>query len=126
MNKRQGSGTSWRWSQGVDIYCMMRDILRNWWMILLMGLSVAMLMYVNTCRSYSPTYSIETIYVVTAKGVNTSVYDNLNTTKDTATRFSQIINSSILRKKVAEDMGVAGVPASISTCLLYTSPSPRD
>lgn len=101
--------------QEIDIYCMAKDVLRNWWIILLIGLSAALLTYVNVNRSYQPSYSIETVYVVTSKGANTSVFDNLSTTKDTAVRFSQIINSSTLQKKVAEELGTGSIPGTITT-----------
>ena len=99
----------------IDMHTIVRDVCRNWWMILALAISVALFTYVHVNKSYNPTYTIEATYVVTAKGINNSVYDNLSTAQDTATKFSQIINSTTLRNKVASDLGMASVPGSIQS-----------
>lgn len=89
----------------IDFFTICRDVIKSWWIILALALSAALLSYIQVNRSYRPSYTIEATYVVKAKGVNNSVYDNLTKAKDAAARFSQIINSPTMMNKVREDLG---------------------
>lgn len=111
--EEQKRGTESMLGIDIDFYSIVRDVLREWWVILILAISAALVCYVQVNKSYSPSYTIEATYVVTAKGINNSVYDNLTTAQDTATRFSQILNSPTLMNKVAEDLGMGGVPGII-------------
>lgn len=99
----------------IDLYSIIRDILKNWWVILALAISAALLTFIQVNRAYHPTYRIEATYVITSKGVNNTVYGNLSTARDTAARFSQIINSPTLMNKVAEELGTSGVQGTVKS-----------
>lgn len=98
----------------IDIYNIIKDILKYKGVILILAISAVLLSYVHASRSYSPTYTVEATYVVTAKGMGNDVFSNLSTAQDTANRFSQILNSSTLQHKVAEELGTGGIPGTVS------------
>ncbi|MFR9100802.1 MAG: hypothetical protein ACLVI9_14735, partial [Anaerostipes hadrus] len=53
-------------------------------------------------------------FIVSSKGSNNSVYSDLSATSEMATKFSEILNSSILQKKVAKEMDMDYFPGSAS------------
>lgn len=109
--KKTGNGATL--GMDIDFYNMVKDVLKNWWVILALALSAVLISYIYVNQSYNPSYSIEATYAVTAKGMNNDVYNNLTTAKTTAEQFSQIINSVTLQNKVAEDLEISEIPASI-------------
>ena len=64
-----------------DIYNIFRDVLKNWWVVLFIALSAAFLSYIASAASYSPTYTSNTTFVVSAKGATTGAYANESQTQ---------------------------------------------
>lgn len=102
----------------VDILSIVKDVVRQWWVILLLALSASMLTNVWVDYTYKPEYTVTSTFVVTAKGMNSNIYQNLSSTKELAERFSQVLNSSILKKKVAEELGLKEFDAKTSAEVL--------
>ena len=97
----------------VDIPSLLRDILRQWWTILLCAISVAMLTYVYVSVTYVPSYTTSATFAVTSKSTG-SIYSNLTSASETATRFSQVLESNLLRKTVMEDLDMDSWNATTS------------
>ncbi len=102
----------------IDLVSMLKDILKEWWVILLLSLAVAMAADVWVNASYQPQYRTSTTFIVTAKGMNSNVYQNLSTTKEMAERFSEILESNVLKKKVAQDLGMSNIEINSSVELV--------
>lgn len=102
MEKKIESG----FQNKIDIISIVRDILRQWWVILILSISAALFANVWVSETYQPEYTTKTTFAVTAKGLNNNVYQNLTSTKELATRFSQVLESNVLKKKVAEELGM--------------------
>ena len=96
----------------IDIYDVMRDLIKDWWLIILIGISTAMCAYIAANLIYEPTYATSATFVVTTKGSN-DIYTNLSAANTVAETFTNIFSSSILKKKVAEDIGYDYVPGMI-------------
>ena len=92
--------------QQIDLISMLKDIGREWLTILLLAIAAALFADIWICATYQPEYRTSTTFVVTAKGMNNNIYQNLNSTKELAGQFTEILGSNVLKKKV---------------CLLYTS-----
>lgn len=90
----------------VDYQSIFRDILKNWVSILLVALSAGMLTHVIMTVRYTPVYMTKTTMVVTRPGSDTNSYTDLYSAGETAARFTQILNTNILQKKVAEEIGL--------------------
>ena len=80
--------------------------------ILLLSASMSLFAYVYVGRNYHRQYEASSTFIVSGKGSNNNVYSNLNTTTEMASRFSEILNSSILQKKVAEEMNMNSFPGT--------------
>lgn len=102
----------------VDVISIGKDLFRQWWVILLLSLAVSMFANVWTNVRYKPEYTSTTTFVVTTKGMNTNIYQNLTSAQELANSFSQILDSNVLKKKVAEDLGMETFAARTSVNIL--------
>ena len=80
------------------------DVLRRWYLIAAVALIAAMGVYTVTELTYEPQYSTETTFVVSMQESSASVFQNLSATSNLATMFSEVLNSSLLRKTVNESL----------------------
>ncbi|MGN0299324.1 MAG: polysaccharide biosynthesis tyrosine autokinase [Lachnospiraceae bacterium] len=100
--------------QKIDLISMLRDIIPNWWVILLIAVAMSLFTNIYVNQSYEPTYTARTTFAVTTKGSNGSIYQNLTSAKELAARFTQILGSNLLKKAVAEDLGLDEFQAQTS------------
>ena len=96
----------------IDLYSILRDIWKYAIVILLLAASMSLLSYVYVGRNYHKQYESTSTFIVSSKGSNNSVYSDLSATSEMATKFSEILNSSILQKKVAKEMDMDYFPGS--------------
>ena len=92
----------------VNYYSILKDIARQWLTILLITLSMGLLTHVVMSQRYQAVYATRATLVVTKIGVDNNAYANLRSASDSAKRFSLILNSSVLQKMVAEEIGLSG------------------
>ena len=106
MNKDQGN-------EKYIIASIIQDLYKNIGMILSLALSIAFLVFIGAKFNYHPTYTSTATFVVSAKtGVNTA-YVNLTKTKEMIGPFSTVMDSQILRKKVAEELNMDTFPGTV-------------
>ena len=91
----------------VDFLGIIKDVLRSKWIILLLTLSAGMLTYSLMSYSYKPQYQSEAVFAVSIQSTNSSVYSNQRSAADAASKLAQVMSSNVLRRKVAEDLGMA-------------------
>ena len=99
-----------------DPIVLLQDVLKRWLVILLAALVVGVGAYISTDNAYQPTYRTNTIFVVTTRGSSTTVYSNLSSTSNVASLFTELLNSSIMRKTIVQEMGEA-FDGTISTAV---------
>ena len=80
--------------QQIDLISMLKDIGREWLTILLLAIAAALFADIWICATYQPEYRTSTTFVVTAKGMNNNIYQNLNSTKELASQFTEIQEKS--------------------------------
>ena len=102
------------YEMNIDLYSILRDIWKYAIVILLLAASMSLLSYVYVGRNYHKQYESTSTFIVSSKGSNNSVYSDLSATSEMATKFSEILNSSILQKKVAKEMDMDYFPGSAS------------
>lgn len=102
----------------IDILSIVRDVVRQWWVILILSISVSLFANVWVTWTYRPEYTATATFVVTAKGMNNNIYQNLTTAKEIAGRFSQILESNVMKRKVAEDIGIEAFNGTTSASVL--------
>lgn len=102
----------------IDLISMLKDIAKEWWAILLLSLAVALFADIWVNVTYQPEYKTSTTFVVTAKGMNTNVYQNLDSTQQLAQQFTEIMDSNVLKKKVAQDLKMSSLNIDSSVDLV--------
>lgn len=101
-----------------DPIVLVRDVVKRWLIILLAALMVGVGTYIVKDASYVPVYKTNTVFVVTTRGSSTTIYNNLTSTSNVASLFTELMNSSIMRKTVMSHMGVSALDATISTSVI--------
>ena len=98
----------------LDLFSVIRDVLRNLWAILLGAIAVAMIVNMMVRAEFRNTYSTMATFVVTSKTSSNYAYSNLSAASTMANSFSNILNSNLLKKKVCQDLGTDSFRASAS------------
>ncbi len=101
-----------------DPIVLVRDVLKQWLVIVLAVAVVGVGSYIWTDLSYQPVYKTNATFVVTTRGSSTTVYSNLTSTSSVASLFTELLNSSIMRKNIMQEMGVTWLDASVSTTVI--------
>ena len=101
-----------------DPIILLRDVIKNWLVIVLVSLVVGVGSYIVSDMQYSPVYQTKTTFVVTTRSSSNTVYSNLTSTSNLANVFTGLLNSSTLRKTIVQDMGVSSFHGTIDTAVI--------
>ena len=106
----------------VDWDCLFRDLVREWWLILLTGLMAALMTGAVLLIRYTPQYTAKTTFAISQTGFSyDQISGNLAQAETTSGQFEQVVGSSILRNQVCEDLGISGFDASVSVNTVESS-----
>ena len=106
----------------IDWDSLFRDLLREWWLILLTGLMTALLTGAVLLLRYSPQYTATTTFAISQSGFSyDQISGNLAQAETTSGQFEQVVNSSILKNQVCEDLGIGGFAASVTVQTVESS-----
>lgn len=100
------------------IYNIARDVLKSWWVILCIAVSVSFLTYIASAVLYHPEYTSSTTFVVSAKGSSTGAYANQSSAQKLTETFQSIMDSQILKKRVAESLEMDSFPGTVQIAVL--------
>lgn len=103
---------------------MWKGFYRYWMFLGILVILAAGIMCFRAYRSYSPVYSANatfTIAVDEEEVYNNNGYLNSKAAAQIVNTFPYILNSGILQKKVAEDLGMETVPGTIATETIGTT-----
>ena len=100
------------------IIAVAQDILRQWYLIAVTALIAGMCAFVIQDMAYVPVYSTSTTFVISAGGTSSSTFQNLSATRDLASVFTELLNSSLLRDKVLEQVELDSFSGSISASVV--------
>jgi len=101
-----------------DPIVLLQDVMKRWLAILAAALVVGVGAYILADATFAPTYQTNTTFVVSNRGSSTTVYSNLTSTSSVASVFTELLNSSILRKTIVQEMGVPSFDGTISTAVV--------
>ena len=90
-------------SEGIltfDPIVLLLDVAKRWLLILLVAVMAGVGTYILKDVTYQPTYKTTTTFVVTTQDSSATVYSNLTSASNLASVFSELLNSSILRKTI--------------------------
>ena len=91
------------------------DVFKRWYLILAVAVLVGMATFVHAEISYKPVYTTNATLVVSSRGNSTTVYQNLQAASNLAAVFSDVLDSSLLRKAIQEDLDMDSFDGIIET-----------
>lgn len=101
-----------------DPIVLVQDVLKRWLVVVLAALAVGLGTYIYTDATYAPVYQTTTTFVVTTRGSSTSVYSNLSSTSNLAGLFTELLNSSIMRKTILQETDISSFNGTIDTAVV--------
>lgn len=93
---------------------LIKDLVRNVWIIILAALIAYMGIQVYEKSIYTPTYTSKAILVVRAKVGSSGVYSNLSSSSEMATIFTKVFQQSSMRRLAADNLGMSSFDGTIS------------
>lgn len=111
-------------SQGMlfDPVVILRDVARKWFLVVVLAVVIAVAAFIMADQLYTPVYESSATLVVTTHTSFTTVYDNIDSATSLAAVFSEILNSSVMRKSVLESLNMTGFSGSIeASCIQQTN-----
>ena len=116
---RKGNGTASEMGvRTADLYAIFRDVMKNLWMVILVGISAAFLTYIGAYLRYQPEYRSSTTFVVSAKASSTGAYASLSQTQSMAETFKTVLDSQVLKKVVAERLGMSSFNGTVEVSIV--------
>ena len=97
----------------LHLLLLLRILARSLWMAVLAGIIFGCLGYIVADLRYKPQYQTRATFVVHQRGSYSTVYGNLSAASGMANSFSQILQSDVMRKRVAQDIGVSQINGTI-------------
>lgn len=102
----------------IDIFSIIRDVLRQWWAIALFALSISLLATTVAKYRYKPVYTTSATFLVNTIGSNTTTYANISSASATAAKLQTVLESSIFQRTIAKEIGVPEYTAETTVSVL--------
>lgn len=93
---------------------LIKDLLRNVWVIFLTALIAYMGIQVYEKSIYTPDYTSTSILVVRAKVGSSGIYSNLASSSEMATIFTKVFQQQSMKKLAAENVGLPSFNGTIT------------
>lgn len=97
-----------------DPIVLVRDLVKRWLLVVAVSVMVGVGAYVLSDLLYTPQYRTNATFVVSSRSSSSTVYSNLAATSSLTKVFSQVLNSSVLRKLVLEEAGLTNFDGTIT------------
>ena len=101
-----------------DPIVLVQDVLKRWLLILLAAVAVGVGSYILANERYEPVYQASATLVVTSRGSGTTVYSNLTSTSNVASIFTELLNSSLMRKTILQAVGTDSFDGTITASVI--------
>lgn len=89
-------------ARSIDFASIIKDVLRQWWGIILFTVSCTLLTATIAEIQYIPLYTTSATFVVKRQGANTSIYSDITSAADTAERFKAVLDSTVFQHEIAK------------------------
>lgn len=102
----------------IDYYSILKDLLRNFWVVLLSLLIGVMGIYIAECSVYKPEYTSTATVVVNAKGSSTNTAAMYNVSSEMAEVFSKVFSEPAMKKAAAEHLDLKKFDGRVAASVL--------
>ncbi len=104
--------------RNIDLYGLWKDLIRSWWLIVIVAAIGVMVTHTYIKASFVPSYTSSAIYIVTPKQSTGYVYTNTRFADSVITVFQNLMNSDIMKNRVKEDLHVNELNAVMTAQLI--------
>lgn len=101
----------------IEPFTLLKDICSNMVFILVGAIAAALLTYVFVSVRYVPQYQTSTTFVVGSKGSN-NTYANLSSANTMATTLQKVLESTVMKNTICDEMGTDEIEAEITAEVL--------
>lgn len=101
-----------------EIHSLLRDLLRNLWVIVLAGLIGLMGVFIYNNNTYTPMYTSTATLLANVKTGAAQSYTTLSASTELATIFSEVFVQPTMKKNAAAHLGMNSFSGSISSSAL--------
>ena len=98
----------------IEWHSLARDVVRNFWAVILAGIIAFLGIYVAERSVYKPEYKSEATLVVRAKAASSLAYNNLSASSEMASIYTKVFTQSSMKKLAAENAGYESFNGEIS------------
>ena len=102
----------------IDILSIARDVAGQWWIVLLFSISVYLATVIVMTVRYEPVYTTSATFAVSLRGTNVSFFADLTSAGETAEKLQLVLDSEILKRKVAEDLDLESFDAKANVVII--------
>lgn len=118
MNEKKSVASSHENVQGFHPLLLLREVLNKLWLIVAVAIIAGCWAYIASSALYTPKYMTNTTFVVSVREGNGSVYSNLAAAQSLASSFSEIIDSDVMKKRVAQELDTDRVYGEITATVI--------
>ena len=101
-----------------DPITVVRSVLKRWYIIVMAALLLGTAAYVYRDFGYQPSYTSRATFVASVRSSTGTVYQNLTATSNLASVFTEVLNSSILKATVLEELGMTSFNGTIQATVV--------
>ncbi|MBO5065219.1 MAG: polysaccharide biosynthesis tyrosine autokinase [Clostridia bacterium] len=98
----------------IEWHSLVRDVIRNFWTVILAGIIAFLGLYVAEHSVYKPEYKSQATLVVRAKAASSLAYTNLTASSEMATIYTKVFTQPAMKKMAADDVGYDAFDGEIS------------
>ena len=102
----------------IDYYSILKDLLRNFWVILLSLIIGAMGIYIAECSVYKPEYTATATVVVNVKGSSSNTSSMYSVSAEMAEVFSKVFSEPAMKKAAAEHLNLEKFDGRVAASVL--------
>ena len=104
-----------------DPIVLLLDAARKWLLVVVIAVICGIAAFIYTDSGYVPVYRTESTLVLTTRDSSSSVYDKLNSTTELALVFSEILNSSVMRNNILNELGMDSFNGTIEASAIEST-----
>ena len=102
----------------IDYYSILKDLLKNFWVVLLSLLIGAMGIYIAECSVYKPEYTATATVVVNVKGASSNSSSTYTISAEMAEVFSKVFSEPAMKKAAAEHLRLEKFDGRVAATVL--------
>ncbi len=102
----------------IELYSIIRDLIKNAWVIFMAALIGFMGIYVATRGIYTPEYTANATLVVNAKSANSGTYSMFSLSLEMSEVISRVVVEPVVQKKAAELLGEESFDGKLESVVL--------